>query len=290
MPTGIHTAVAGPHLLEIGEREFRLFREVIQGETGIQIKDAKRSLVAGRLGKRLRALGLETFREYYEFLQGSGGKEELRELVNCITTNKTSFFREEAHFPILREWLAGRAARRRSQPIRIWCGAASTGEEPYTIAMTALSALSGAPGFRLLASDIDTEVLRVAQTGIYPEEGLATVPLAYKKRYFLRGVGKWAGYAQVRPELRAPIEFRQFNLIRTPWSLTQRFDAIFLRNVVIYFDRDTQRALFERLAAQLEPEGLLFVGSSESLFWLPELFAPVGHAVYRAQTGVRRSA
>lgn len=290
MSMGLLDARAAPGLLEIGDREFRLFRELIQAETGIQVKDAKRSLVAGRLTKRLRTLGLGTFHEYYEFLQGSGRKEELRNLVNCITTNKTSFFREEAHFAILRDWLPAIAAHRRSRSIRIWCAACSTGEEPYSIAMTALEALGGASSFRILASDIDTEVLKTAEKGIYTVDGLASVPLQYRKRYFFRGVGEWDGYSQIKPELQGLVEFRQFNLIRQPWTITGLFDAIFLRNVVIYFDRDTQRGIFERLAAHLAPDGLLFVGSSESLFWLPELFSSVSHAVYRINSGLRGDA
>lgn len=281
MPTGSLSLSSAEHSTELDEREFRLFRDIIRSETGIHMKEAKRSLVASRLAKRLRALGLKTFREYYDYVQGPRRREELPELVNCITTNKTSFFREDEHFRILRKWLPAMAAKRRSRSLRIWCAASSTGEEPYSIAMTALDALGGVPGCRILASDIDTEVLSTAQAGVYPLASLASVPPEYKQRYFLRGVGEWDGYAQVKPSLQALIEFRQFNLIRSPWTMAGRFDAIFLRNVVIYFDQETQRGLFTRLSAHLEPDGLLFVGSSESLYWLPELYSAVSHAVYK---------
>ena len=288
MTTDLSTAPAvSDYSFEIGDREFRLFREIIQGETGIQLKDAKRSLVVSRLGKRLRALDLKTFGEYYELLQGAARQEELRELVNCITTNKTSFFREDAHFRFLRDWLPAVAALRRARSLRIWCAACSTGQEAYTIAMTAREALGNDAGVRILASDIETEVLQTAQKGIYPAAELASVPLHYKKRFFCRGVGKWDGHVQVKPELQKLIEFRHFNLIRKPWNIDGRFDAIFLRNVVIYFDQETQRGIFERLSRILEPDGILFVGSSESLFWLPELFAPVSHAVYRLSDGAK---
>ena len=289
MAMALHTAsVTSP--LEIEEAEFRLFRELIHRETGIQMKDAKRSLVASRLGKRLRALSLGTFREYYELLQGPARAHELQEMVNCITTNKTSFFREDAHFGYLKRGLPEAAAQSTSRSVRIWCAASSTGEEPYSIAMTALEALGAGAGIRILASDIDTEVLKTAERGIYPEVSLETVPAEYRRRYFLRGTGEWAGYAQVKPELRAPVEFRQFNLIGPAAPLLGRFAAIFLRNVVIYFSRETQRGIFERLAGHLDPNGLLFVGSSESLFWLPDLYVPVSHAVYRVKRAVREGA
>jgi chemotaxis protein methyltransferase CheR len=287
MPVAIIPAISGSGPLEIGEREFRLLREIIQRETGIQLKDAKRSLVASRVGKRLRCLGLSTYGEYYDFLQGSGGAAELRELINCITTNKTSFFREDAHFAYLREWLPRVAARSGTRPLRIWSAASSTGEEAYTIAMTALDVLGGGSGIRILASDIDTEVLETGRKAIYPAASLDSVPAQYKRRHFLRGVGEWEGYVQVKRELQSLVEFRQFNLIQRPWTMSGRFDAIFLRNVVIYFDRETQRGIFERLALHLEPHGLLFVGSSESLFWLPELYSPVSHAVYRLKDADR---
>jgi chemotaxis protein methyltransferase CheR len=286
MAMALQAAPSSPPL-EIGEAEFRLFRELIHQETGIQLKDAKRSLVASRLGRRLRALGLGTFREYYELLQGPARAHELQEMINCITTNKTSFFREDAHFAFLKRWLPEVARQSPSRSVRIWCAASSTGEEPYSIAMTALEALSAGAGIRILASDIDTEVLKTAERGIYPEASLETVPVEYRRRYFLRGTGEWAGHTQVKQEVRAAVEFRQFNLIGPDAPMLGRFAAIFLRNVAIYFDRETQRGIFERLAGHLEPNGLLFVGSSESLFWLPELFVPVAHAIYRVKRAVR---
>src|SRR5690349_11678380 len=150
MQTGLINVAASPGSSQIGDREFRLFRDVIQSETGIHLKDVKRTLVASRLSKRLRVLGLATFSEYYKRLQGPGRADELRELINCITTNKTSFFREATHFDFLRRWLMRPETPIPSRPLRIWCAACSTGEEPYTIAMTALDVLGGGRGVRIL--------------------------------------------------------------------------------------------------------------------------------------------
>jgi chemotaxis protein methyltransferase CheR len=271
----------------LGEREFQFFSELIHSRTGICLKDSKRSMVASRLMRRLRALELADFARYRAYIEGGEDKEELTRLVNCLTTNKTSFFREEAQFEFLQGWLPRRAAERPAQMLRIWSAACSTGEEPYSIAVTALEALQEVSGLRILASDIDTEVLAAASRAVYPLASLDPVREPLRRRYFLRGTGDWQGHAMPKPAVTRQVDFRQLNLVDPRWPALGRFDAIFIRNAVIYFDRVTQRRLFERLAHLLEPGGLLFAGSSESLFWLSDLFLPVRHSIYRCKEALR---
>jgi chemotaxis protein methyltransferase CheR len=270
---------AGP---AVEDAEFEFFRDLIHARTGIALKESKRSLVAGRLARRLRALGLDSFAGYRRYLETSDpAGAELALMINCITTNKTSFFREERHFAILADRL--QAAERAGQQVyRIWSAACSTGEEPYSIAITALAAVRRME-VRILASDLDTEVLARAEQAEYPLDSLAGMDGESKRSYFLRGCGESAGWAQVKPEVRRMVAFRHINLVAESWAIQTRFDAIFCRNVIIYFDRETQRRLFGRLAQYLAPAGLLFVGHAETLFWLDELLAPVEHSVYRVR-------
>jgi chemotaxis protein methyltransferase CheR len=277
-------------LLEVGgvpaveDAEFAFFRELIHARAGIALKESKRSLVAARLSRRLRALGLDSFAAYRRFLEAAGPSHaEWGLLLNCITTNKTSFFREEAHFAYLTDCL--RAADRAGQrTYRIWCAASSTGEEPYTLAITALDARSNMD-VRILASDLDTDVLARAQDAVYPIEALDEMDPQTKRRYFLRGRGEHQGFVQAKPNVRELVTFRQINLVSDPWPIHTQFEAIFCRNVIIYFDRETQRTLFERLTHYLAPGGLLFVGHAESLYWLEDLLMPVSHSVYRVRCG-----
>jgi chemotaxis protein methyltransferase CheR len=266
----------------VGDAEFAFFRDLIRTRTGIALKDCKRSLVAARLGRRLRALGLGSYRAYRMLLETSdpsGG--ELGLMINCITTNKTSFFREEAHFAVLARSIA--AAGRAGQEIyRIWSAACSTGEEPYSIAIAALETCRTME-IRILASDIDTDVLAKGRDAVYPMEALEGMDSQVIHRYFLRGCAENQGRVQVKPIVRGLVTFRHINLIAESWPIQTRFDAIFCRNVIIYFGRDTQKRMFERMADYLAPGGLLFVGHAESLFWLNGLFAPAGDSVYRVR-------
>jgi len=271
---------AGPAL---GDAEFAFFRDLIHARAGIALKDCKRSLVAARLGRRLRALGLDSFAGYRRHLETSDPSgAELALTINCITTNKTSFFREERHFAILADRIP--AAERAGQKVyRVWSAACSTGEEPYSIAMAALAAKRPIE-VRILASDLDTEVLERARQGVYPMNSLAGMDEEWKRRYFLRGCGEQQGWAKVKPPVREMVTFRHINLVEEVWAIQAQFDAIFCRNVIIYFDRETQRRLFRRLAHYLAPGGLLFLGHAETLFWLDELLVPVEHSVYRTRT------
>lgn len=271
---------------EMTAEEFRLFRDMIHEKAGIALGDGKRQLLVARLSRRLRALGLGNFSQYYAGLKSDPQGDEMRRMLNAITTNKTDFFREKHHFEYLRDHVLPEARARVSKGaprrLRIWSAACSTGEEPYTIAMTVLDALGPSSGWdvKILASDIDTNVLATAEEGVYAEERIASLPEAVKRAHFLRGKGKSEGYVRVRPELQRMVSFRRINFIEAPWPIKTQFDVIFCRNVIIYFNRETQRVLFERMAEKMAPHAYLFVGHSENLFWLRNLFTPVQPTVY----------
>jgi chemotaxis protein methyltransferase CheR len=262
-------------------RDFERVRALIHRHAGIALNPSKRSMVYSRLGRRLRTLGLASFGAYLDAVEAGGpAGPEWQEFVNALTTNLTSFFREAHHFPVLAELAIGRAARRDS--MRVWCCAASTGEEPYSIAMTLMEAFgSTAPPVAILATDIDTAVLAKAERGVYREEAIERLDAGQRRRYFLAGRNANAGLVRVRDELRALVRFAPLNLIDTHWPIDPAFDAIFCRNVMIYFDKPTQGRLLARLAARLADDGLLFAGHSESLAASRHLFEPLGQTVYR---------
>ncbi|MCC6207493.1 MAG: protein-glutamate O-methyltransferase CheR [Gammaproteobacteria bacterium] len=264
------------------DADFDYIRRVVVEQTGIVLSDQKRELVYGRLAKRLRALGLHTFADYCGHLERS--PDELHELVNAITTNLTSFFREPYHFDYLRDTVLPELLRSNAQSrrIRIWSAGCSTGEEPYSIAMVLRDALPSGEGWdaRILATDIDSNVLAKAQEGIYQEERATGVPERYLRRGFRKGQGDHAGMLRVGDEVRSLITFRQLNLMKD-WPMHGPFDVIFCRNVVIYFDKPTQRRLFDRYADILVDGGHLFIGHSETLFKVSERFTLIGRTIYR---------
>lgn len=262
--------------------DFDFIRRIVMEKTGIALAEHKRELVYGRLAKRVRALELDSFAGYCAYVESHD--EELHELVNAITTNLTSFFRESYHFDHLRdvvvpELLRSNAERRR---IRVWSAGCSTGEEPYTIAMILRDTVPFASGWdvKILATDIDTNVLEKGRTGIYAEERAKDIPAAYRRRFVARGVGANAGRIRMREELRSLITFRRLNLMDA-WPMSGPFDVIFCRNVVIYFDKPTQKMLFDRYADLMRPDGHLFVGHSETLFKVSTRFSLVGRTIYR---------
>ena len=271
----------------ISDQEFRLFQELVKAHTGIDLSEHKRSLVASRLGRRLRALSLPSFRSYYGFLNGDSGQEELENFINAITTNKTDFYREPLHFDFLGNdflpALKARAARNGERRIRIWSAGCSTGEEPYTIAITLREGIENLLTWdiRILASDIDTQVLAQAAQGIYPAERIAEIPRPILQRYFLRGVGSQAGLVQVAREVQRLVTFRRINLQEEPWPIRTAFDCIFCRNVIIYFDKPTQRRLTDRFADYLKDDGYLFLGHSESLYGVSNRFGFLRNTIYR---------
>ena len=221
-------------------------------------------------------------RQYDTRLFGTGtASTELVQLFDIVTTNKTDFFREPHHFEHLRGTLLPALAEKGHRRFHVLSAGCSTGEEPYSIAITLRDALGPDWDVQVVACDIDTEVLGEAARGVYPEARLGPVPAELKRRHFQRGVGRSEGTWRVRPEVRSLVEFRQANLTAGPWPFTQPFDAIFCRNVVIYFDRPTQRRLFDRFARQLAPEGQLFVGHSESMIGVSDAFTLVGNTVHR---------
>lgn len=269
---------------EFAASDFERVRQLIYQRAGISLSDGKHDMVYSRLGRRLRAHGLRRFRDYLDLLE-EGDEDEWEAFINALTTNLTGFFREPHHFPILADHLArlghGRTAT-------VWCCAASSGEEPYSLAMTAVETFdSFAPPVRILATDIDTQVLRKAQAGIYPLQQLEKLSQERIKRFFLKGRGAHAGYAKVRPELQDLITFRQLNLLDAHWPMHGPFDAIFCRNLMIYFDKTTQARIVRRFAPLMSAHGLLFAGHSESLFHVADTFSLLGQTVY-AKAGASR--
>jgi chemotaxis protein methyltransferase CheR len=272
----------------ITDQEFDLLRRLIHAHAGITLAPWKRDVVRARLTRRLRELGLTTFAEYHTCLLADGSGSELMRFINAMTTNKTEFFREAHHFEYLRStWLPSRGPCRRAtdRRLRFWSAGCSTGEEPYSLAVTLLDALDGAGTWdiRILASDIDTDVLARAAEGIYAAEQVAPVPAAMLPRYFLRGTGPREGLVRVKPAVRSLVTFRRINVIEEPWPIRARFDAIFCRNVLIYFDRATQQRLLHRLVHQLTDTGLLLLGHAETVHGLVTGLTQVAPTVYRRE-------
>lgn len=263
--------------------DFERVRQLIHQRAGISLHAGKQAMVYSRLSRRLRETGHRSFAEYLQWLERSPGAQsepEWQEFVNCLTTNLTAFFREEHHFHALAQDLPALASRRGGKPLRIWCNAASTGEEPYSLAMTAIEALGANPSLRIVASDIDTRVLETARRGVYGADSRGLEPERLR-RHFLRGTGANAGFIRARPELGRLLEFRSFNLMSASWSaLGESFDIIFCRNVMIYFDNPTQRRVLERMHAVLNPGGLLYVGHSENFTEARDLFRLRGKTIY----------
>ncbi|ACM22036.1 protein glutamate methyltransferase CheR associated with MCPs of class 36H [Geotalea daltonii FRC-32] len=264
-------------LFPLKDEEFGRLRELIHSIAGISLSPNKKDLVYSRLARRLRTRRLSSFTDYIGILE-SGNSLEREAFINALTTNMTSFFREAHHFPILARHLGSIKFNR---PITIWTCASSTGEEPYSLAITAIEQFNSfnAP-VRILATDIDTNVLKRARKGIYPLEQLQMLSSKRMKRFFLRGKGENDGFAKVKPELQQMITFRQLNLLSTDWGLSERFDAIFCRNVMIYFDKMTQQRVLTNLARYLNPHGLFFAGHAESFHHATDLFRLCGKTVY----------
>jgi len=270
-------AATGAAMREFGfsAEHFRLISERVYRFSGIRLTEAKREMVYARLARRLRALGIGSFDDYVRFLEMEPAEWE--HCTNALTTNVTSFYREEHHFAVLAEHARAQAAAGRT--FRAWSAGCSTGEEPYTIAMCLTEALAGAP-FHVLATDLDTQVLATAREAIYPLNSVLRLPESRQKRFFQRGTGRFEGQARVRREIASRVEFQRINLMDESWPLEGGFDAIFCRNVMIYFDKPTQRRLIERYAALLVPGGLFFAGHAESLLDQGRVFKLRGQTVY----------
>ena len=258
------------------DADFDRVQALIYKRAGISLHDGKHAMVYSRLSRRLRDTGHQSFREYLTWLESTDGPE-WQEFINALTTNLTSFFRERHHFEVFADLLKSRPS---SYAWRVWCSAASTGEEPYSIVMTALDTLGSHPNFSLLASDIDSKVLTTASNAIYRVDALKGVSVAQSQQYFLRGKGANAGMARVKPELTRFVEVLMVNLIKDDWPFKETFDAVFCRNVMIYFDAATQRRVLERIHRVMKVGGLLFVGHAENFSDSRDLFLLKGKTVY----------
>jgi chemotaxis protein methyltransferase CheR len=284
---------AAPDDFVVTDREFQQFTAFVSRHTGIALNESKRPLVCARLRKRLRHYGYVRLRQYYDHLiDRDPAGEELVRMVNALTTNKTEFFREAHHFALFRTDILGRRATTNGpRRLRVWSAGCSSGEEPYSIAFTVLDALPDAADWdvRILASDIDTDMLALATRGVYLADRVAGVPASQRERYFARGRGPNEGLVRVRPEATRLVTFRRINLRDEPWPIRAAFDAIFCRNVLIYFDRALQQDVVGRIVEYLKPGGHLFLGHSESLLGMTTGLRPVGKTVYRrASDGDRR--
>ena len=257
--------------------DFERVRKLIYQHAGISLSPVKQDMVYSRLARRLRATGKSSFADYLDALEKNGG-DEWERFVNSLTTNLTSFFREPHHLPIFAEHLRKLGTRR---PIRVWCSAASTGEEPYSIAITVAETFgSNASHVSIMASDLDTNVLATAQKGVYPIERVDKLSPERLRKFFLRGTGAQEGYVSVRPELKNMIQFQRINLLDQSYAVKGPLDVIFCRNVMIYFDKPTQYKILSRFAPLMQPDGLMFAGHSESFLHAADLFKSQGKTVY----------
>jgi chemotaxis protein methyltransferase CheR len=275
-------------LVPMPDAIFRRFSGLIQQECGIKMPVAKKTMLEARLRKRLRALRLDDFAEYCDYVFGPGGLEhELVHLLDVVTTNKTDFFREGVQFEFLtRTALPALLERGRGlrSALRAWSAGCSTGEEAYTLAMVLEEFRSRAPGFeyQILATDLSTRVLQAAARGVYRAERVEPVPGLLRSRYLLRSRDRSQGLVRVAPELRARVSFQRLNFREPELPVSGALDVIFCRNVLIYFDKDFQRELLLRLCAKLTPGGYLFLGHTESVHGMGLPVAPVGFSVYQA--------
>ncbi len=275
--------------VSMSDRDFRRFRDLIYDQCGINLIPAKKTMLSARLWKRMRVLGMASFRQYADYVSSMQGlSEELVHMLDVVSTNKTDFFREPKHFEFLANevlpaliqtghWGPGRR-------LKVWSAGCSSGEEPYTIAMVLaeFASRNRTGDFSILATDISTRVLEAADRGVYPEETTAPIPPALKRRYLMRGKGSRKGLCRIVPELRRRVQFRRVNLNKgEDFGISDLMNVIFCRNVIIYFDRPTQVKLFEKFYSQLVPGGYLFIGHSETLHNINDQFEPVAVAVYR---------
>lgn len=260
----------------LSDAHFQRISMLIYQRAGIVLASHKRDMVYNRLVRRLRALGLADFGSYLARLDADARSGEWQEFINALTTNLTNFFREAHHYPIL-----ARHVQERPGPYSVWSTAASTGEEPYSIAMTLIQAGAARQNLQIFGSDINSKVLETARSGIYRQEDLRGLDAGQRQRFFFRGTGPQQGMVRVRPELAALVRFEQLNLLAPEWSLPGPFDAIFCRNVMIYFDKVTQERILHRFVPLLKPGGLLFAGHSENFSQLTREFSLRGQTVYQ---------
>ena len=268
----------GEREFEFTDADFERVRKLIYAHAGIALAPIKRDMVYSRLVRRLRALNLPSFVQYLNMLE-KGDEKEWELFVNSLTTNLTYFFREAHHFDVLAQHM--KASKHR--PYRIWCSAASTGEEPYSLAMTACEAFNTlSPPVSIIASDIDTNVLNTARQGVYGIDRTEKLSPSRLQQFFLKGTGNREGFARIQPELQALISYQRVNLLDARYpGVDGPFDALFCRNVMIYFDKPTQYAILKKFKPLLKSDGLLFAGHSESFLHAADLFHSLGKTVYQ---------
>ena len=263
------------------DEEFQHFRDVVYRETGINMSEMKRALLQSRLQRRLRVLNLPDYGSYRRWFDAHYD-EELMHFINAVTTNKTDFFREDQHFDFMLTDALPALVKKGQDRVRIWSAGCSTGAEPYSIAMTVHEFYEGkVPDVKILATDIDTQVLETAQNGVYKAESLQDMDVGFAKKYFQKGTGPNAGLFRLKDPVRSLVTFKRLNLLEFNYPMKGKFDIIFCRNVIIYFDKPTQKKLFEYMYDFLDDDGYLFIGHSENLAPLTDTFRCLGRTIYR---------
>jgi chemotaxis protein methyltransferase CheR len=268
-------------LCELGNKEFSLFRDIIFKESGINLTERKKTLMHSRLMRRLRALNIDNYKTYYKYLNNNY-QEEIINLINCITTNKTDFFREPRHFEFLKNVVFPEFEKRNKNRIRIWSAGCSTGEEPYSIAITVAEYFKNRrkPDIKILATDIDTDVLKKAILGIYKNENYGEVEGNFTRDYFLKGKGESSGLYNVMASIKNMVTFKRLNLLSESYPMKGQFDIIFCRNVIIYFDKKTKDELIHKFHKYLTDDGYFFAGHSESLTNCSGKYYLIGNTIY----------
>lgn len=262
--------------IEFTEKDFERICKLIYQYAGISLGCNKKEMVFNRLNRRLRVIGVKSFSEYLDLLERDNKNEEWQEFINALTTNLTSFFRENHHFEYLIKYV-----KNKKDPIEIWCAASSTGEEPYSIAMTLCEAFNTlTPPAKIIATDIDTNVLKAAASGVYSADKVEKMSQSQIKKFFQKGKGANDGMVRVRPELQKMISFQQINLLSDNWPFKRQFDAIFCRNVMIYFDKPTQSKIIYKFIPLMKDDALLFMGHSENFSHVSNKIKLLGRAIY----------
>lgn len=266
----------------LSDSDFNKLREILYKEAGIKLSDVKKVLVQSRLLKRLRELKIVSFSDYYDYLIANYETEKIN-FINLITTNKTDFFREKDHFEFMKDVILPDIERKNLSELRIWSAGCSSGEEPYTIAMVIKEYFKNkkSPEILILATDIDTQVLEKAKSGLYSEEHISPVEEKYIKSYFFKEVINGEIYYRIRESLKECVYFRRLNLLQEQYPMKRQFDIIFCRNVIIYFDRDSQRKLFDKFYNYLKDDGYLLIGHSENITNVTDKFILHGRTIYR---------
>lgn len=269
----------------LSDDEFNKLRRLVFDVAGIYLSDSKRELVISRFSRRLRALNLDTFEEYYRFVISPDGASEMQNFINSITTNKTDFFRESHHFDFLIEHFVPEIVSLRRREVRIWSAGCATGEEPYSIAMVLHHHLLEPHGVsvKIFATDIDTRALDTARAGIYEERQVRPVPEELLHKYFLRGKGPSLGLYKVKDTIKELVSFRQLNFVAESYPISVIFDVIFCRNVIIYFNAETKRRVLNRLVSYLAHGGYLVLGHSETVFDTVKGLSYLRNTIYRKE-------